>query len=130
MVAHGRRNGTIAPSFLVMRCPQAAPGNFEVKRFGAFEHSNDSMAVSSDDYSTSNFMGSAHTAVLFSPPRDGFSILDDRPRSSYWPLSLSDGPKESAPRHSEGVKRGGDLAILSHEDTKAKDKTRRSLWEP
>jgi len=39
VVAHGRRNGTIAPSFLVM-CD-------------------------------------AHTAVLFSPPRDGFSILDD-----------------------------------------------------
>ena len=34
------------------------------------------------------------------------------------------------PRHREGLKRVGDLAILSHDDTKAKDETRRSLWEP
>src|SRR5712691_4635721 len=25
VVAHGRRNGTIAPSFLVMRCPHGGP---------------------------------------------------------------------------------------------------------
>src|SRR4029450_7179863 len=54
----------------------------------------------------------------------------NRPRSSYWPLSLSDRHGESAPRHSEGLKRVGDLAILSYEDTKAKDKIRRSLGEP
>src|SRR4030095_15092863 len=58
------------------------------------------------------------------------AIVKCRPRSSYWPLSLSDRHGESAPRHSEGLKRVGDLAILSYEDTKAKDKIRRSLWEP
>ena len=77
VVAHGRSNGTIAPSFLVRRCPQAATPKFEVKRHGASGHSNDCMPVSPGSYSASNFAGAAHTAVLFSPPRDGFSLLDD-----------------------------------------------------
>jgi hypothetical protein len=42
----------------------AAPGNFEVKRRGALEHSNDGMAVSSRGYSASNFTGSARWLML------------------------------------------------------------------
>lgn len=37
----------------------AAPEKLEVKKFGALEHRNDGMAVSSGGYSASNFSGSA-----------------------------------------------------------------------
>jgi hypothetical protein len=37
---------------------KAAPEKFEVKRFGALEHSNDNMAVISGGYSALNFTGS------------------------------------------------------------------------
>src|SRR5256714_15668937 len=53
-----------------------------------------------------------------------------RPRSPCWPLSLNVAPRVEVPRHREGLKRVGDLAILSYAKTKAKDHTRRLLWEP
>ena len=38
----------------------AAPGKFEVKRFGALETRNDGMALSFGGYFVSNFSGSAY----------------------------------------------------------------------